>query len=162
MNRRIRNVGLAIMALFLALFVNLNVGFNLPPSTPTDSSKDCVAQSDVKLIMVSNHMHEFGKKATTSVLRKDTGAVEVLRDDPSWTTDMVNNPTFSRWDATNPFVLHTGDTIRTSCSWLNTTSSAIMFPREMCITAGFALSTGANPSAPSCFNGSWIAAQPAQ
>ena len=143
--------------LIAALFVNINSDFTLSPSMQTDSSKDCVAQSDVKLIMVANHMHEYGKHATSAVVRKDTGAVEVLRDDPYWSSDMTNNPTYARWDVANPFVLHTGDTIRTSCSWVNTTTSAITFPREMCITAAFALATGASPKAPACYNGSWIA-----
>ena len=143
--------------LIAALFVNINGGFMLAPSMQTDSSIDCVAKSDVNIIMMANHMHEYGTHATTSVVHADTGAVEVLRDDPVWTSDMVNNPTYARWDANNPFVLHTGDAIRTSCSWDNTTTDAINFPREMCISAGFALAPGSNPKAPACFNGSWIA-----
>jgi hypothetical protein len=143
--------------LIAALFVNIDSTFTLTPAMQTDSSMDCVAQSDVKLIMVANHMHEYGIRATSSVVRKATGAVEVLRDDPAWTPDMTNNPTYARWDPANPFVLQTGDTVRTSCSWDNTTAAAITFPREMCITAAFALATGANPKAPACFNGTWIA-----
>lgn len=142
--------------LVAALFVNINGGFKLTPWMQTDSSIDCVAKSDVNIIMMANHMHEYGTHATTSVVHADTGALEVLRDDPEWTADMVNNPTYTRWDATNPYVLHSGDTIRTSCSWNNQTADVINFPREMCISAGFALAMGANPSAPACFNGSWI------
>ena len=40
------------------------------------------------------------------------------------------------------------ETIRTSCTWDNTTSSDIKFPREMCFGVGFALATGTNPTAP--------------
>ncbi len=69
---------------------------------------------------------------------------------------MVNAPTFSRWTTDSPFVLHVGDTIRTTCGWNNTTTDTIAFPREMCISAGFALATGDNPKAPACFNGAWI------
>ncbi|HLK35701.1 MAG TPA: hypothetical protein VKU41_03040 [Polyangiaceae bacterium] len=142
--------------LIAALFVNINGGFQLTPSMETNSSVDCVAKSDVNIIMMANHMHEYGTHATTSVVHADTGAVEVLRDDPVWTTDMVNNPTYATWSAASPFVLHAGDVIRTSCSWINTTDAAITFPREMCISAGFALATGDNPTAPLCYNGSWI------
>jgi hypothetical protein len=143
--------------LVAAMFLNINGGFMLAPGTQTDSSIDCVAQSDVNLIMMANHMHEYGTHATTEVVHGDTGAVEVLRDDPVWSGEMVNNPTYARWDAKSPFVLHTGDTIRTSCSWNNSTADVINFPREMCIAAGFALATGDNPKAPACFNGSWVA-----
>jgi hypothetical protein len=142
--------------LIAALFLNLNGGFSLPPAAHTDSTADCVANSDVQIIMMSNHMHEYGVAATTEVVHGDTGDVEVLRDDPVWTADMVNNPPFSRWDAQSPFVLHTGDTIRTSCSWNNSTADTIGFPREMCISAGFALATGDTPTAPACFNGTWF------
>ena len=142
--------------LIAAMFLNLNLGFMLPPQAQTDSNQDCVAQSDVNIIMMSNHMHEYGIHGSTQVTRAD-GTVEMLRDDPTWTSDMVNNPTFARWTVDDPFVLHSGDTIRTSCSWNNTTTDMITFPREMCISAGFALASGDNPSAPACFNGSWVA-----
>jgi hypothetical protein len=142
--------------LIAAIFLNLNASFSVPPNSQTDSSADCVAKSDVNIIMMSNHMHEWGTHATTQVIRADTGDVEMLRDDPAWTVDMVNAPTFSRWTTDSPFVLHTGDTIRTSCSWNNTTTDTLSFPREMCISAGFALASGDNPKAPACFNGAWI------
>jgi hypothetical protein len=139
-----------------ALFLNLNAGFSLPPSAEADSQADCVAKSDVEIIMMSNHMHEYGTHATTDVVRAD-GTVEMLRYDPTWTTDMVNAPEFSSWKADAPFTLRAGDTIRTNCSWQNTTSETMTFPREMCISAGFALATGDDPKAPACFNGLWIA-----
>jgi hypothetical protein len=143
--------------LVAAIFVNINGGFKLTPMAQTESSIDCVAKSDVNLIMMANHMHEYGTRATTEVVRGDTGAVEILRDDPVWSGEMTNNPTYARWDAKSPFVLHMGDTIRTSCSWSNPTADVINFPREMCISAGFALATGENPTVPACFNGSWVA-----
>jgi hypothetical protein len=139
-----------------ALFLNLNIGFKLPPNAETDSVADCVAKSDVNVIMMSNHMHEWGSHATTQVTRGDTGVVDVLRDDPTWNGDMVNNPTFATWTAEEPYVLHAGDTIRTSCSWRNTTADELSFPREMCISAGFALASGDAPKAPACFAGNWI------
>jgi hypothetical protein len=142
--------------LIAALFLNLNIQFKLPPAAQTDSTADCVAMSDVKVIMMSNHMHEWGSHATTQLTRGDTGAVEVMRDDPTWDGDMVNNPTFATWSAQDPFVVHAGDTIRTSCSWDNTTSDTLAFPREMCISAGFALASSDSPKAPVCFDGNWI------
>lgn len=139
-----------------ALFLNFNSSFNVAPNAEADSSVDCVAGSDVNIVMMSNHMHEYGTRASTQVIRKDTGEVEMLHDDPTWTGDMANNPTFTKWSADSPFVLHTGDTIRTSCAWQNTTAQMLGFPREMCISAGFALASGDTPKAPACFNGAWI------
>ena len=140
-----------------ALFINFNGSFSIAPNDRADSSADCVVGSDVKLVMLSNHMHEYGDHASTQLIHKDTGAVEMLHDDPTWTEEMANNPTFTKWTAENPYVLHTGDTIRTNCSWQNTTAEKLGFPREMCIGVGFALASGDNPKAPACFNGSWVA-----
>jgi hypothetical protein len=139
-----------------ALFLNLNTGFNVPANGRTDSTIDCVAGSNVEILMLSNHMHEYGTSAKTEVIRADSGAVEVLKDDPQWTYEMQFNAEYTRWPVENPFVLRAGDTIRTSCSWANNTTEALTFPREMCIGAGFALATGDNPTAPVCFQGRWI------
>ena len=138
-----------------ALFLNFNSAFMVPPAEQVDSSADCVAGSDVNLVMLSNHMHEYGTHASTQVFRQD-GTIEMLHDDPTWTEDMANNPTFTKWTAENPFVLHAGDTIRTNCSWSNTTAKTLGFPREMCIGVGFALASGDAPKAPACFNGTWV------
>jgi hypothetical protein len=139
-----------------AMFLNINTGFTLAPDAPTNSTSDCVAQSDVQIIMMANHMHEFGATASTEVLRAGTGAVEMLHQDPAWTYDMQFNAVYSRWPVETPFVLHMGDTIRTTCSWVNTTAKSMVFPREMCIGTGFALATGGAPTAPSCINGAWL------
>jgi hypothetical protein len=138
-----------------ALLINVNLGIDLPPGHLTSSSVDCVAQSDVKIIMMSNHMHEWGASATTDVLPAGGGAAQMLRDDKTWSPDMTSNPTFSSWPIGTPFVLHTGDTLRTTCNWNNTTANTIKFPREMCVGVGFALATGNNPSAPMCVAGAW-------
>jgi hypothetical protein len=142
--------------LIASLFINLNGGFELPASSPATSSVDCVAKSDVKIIWMSNHMHEYGTTASTQVTRVDTGAVEELHDDATWTYDMQFNPSFTTWPSDDPFVLHAGDTLRTTCNWNNTTSSSMKFPREMCVGTGFALTTGDHPTAPMCLDGAWL------
>jgi hypothetical protein len=144
--------------LIAALFVAINSKFMLMPGDETDSSIDCAVQSNVDIIMMANHMHEYGIHASTQVQRAGTDAIETLREDPVWTYDMQFNPKYSRWEATSPFTLHPGDAIRTSCTWKNSSDAPISFPREMCISAGFALARGDNPKAPgACFNGAWIA-----
>lgn len=139
-----------------AMFVNLKTGFTLPAGSQSTSSIDCVAQSDVELIMMTNHMHEFGTSASTEVQRAGGGASEMLHEDPKWTFDLQFNADYSRWPLDAPFLLHAGDTIRTTCNWSNTTSAALEFPREMCVGVGFALATGDHPSAPLCADGTWV------
>jgi hypothetical protein len=139
-----------------SMFVNLNLDFEVMPSTQTTSTIDCVAKSDIKLIMMSNHMHEFGDSATSQVIHAD-GSVDELHHDATWTFDMQFNPVYSRWTVEDPYVVKAGDTVRTTCNWTNSTPNDMKFPREMCLGVGFALATGENPTAPLCANGIWVA-----
>lgn len=139
-----------------AMFLTLNFGFDLPPHVPTSSSVQCVAGNDVHIIMMANHMHEFGTSVTTEIVRGDTGAVDTLHDDPAWNYDMQFNLQFSRWEVATPFVIHTGDTVRTTCNWTNSTANEMKFPREMCVGVGFALVQGTDTKAPACAGGTWM------
>ena len=139
------------------LFTGINGKFQIGAHGQADSSADCVVKSEVKVVMMANHMHEFGVHAKTEVVRADTQDVEVLRDDPSWTYEMQFNPEYNHWSVEEPFVIHPGDTLRTSCSWNNTTTENLTFPREMCISAGFVLVSGDKPTAPgTCNSGNWV------
>jgi hypothetical protein len=138
-----------------ALFTNVNMGFEVPPSAPGTSTIDCVAKSDLHIFMMSNHMHDYGTSATTEVVRAD-GTVEELHKDAKWTTDMQFNAVYSNWPIDAPFLLKAGDTVRTTCNWNNPTATSLQFPREMCVGVGFTLTTGDNPSAPMCISGQWI------
>jgi hypothetical protein len=140
-----------------SLFTGINAGFDIEAHTEGDSSVDCVVQSDLQVLMMSNHMHEYGVNATTDVVRADSGDVEVLRNDDNWTPEMQFNPNFTKWTIDEPFMVHAGDTLRTHCSWKNTSDASLTFPREMCISAGFVLTTGDQPTAPgACANGKWM------
>lgn len=140
-----------------SLFTGINAGFNVDAHSKADSSVECVVGADIQILMMSNHMHEYGIAATTDVVRADSGDVEVLRQDDTWTPEMQFNPTFTKWTVDQPFTVHAGDTLRTHCSWMNTTDTALGFPREMCISAGFVLTTGDRPTAPgACANGKWM------
>jgi hypothetical protein len=141
--------------LIASLFLTLNIGFSLPPQATTKSSVECVAGDDVKIIMMANHMHEFGTAATTEVVRAN-GEQAMLRDDPSWTYDMQFNPIYSKWTVAAPFVLNKGDTIRTTCQWNNSKTETMAFPREMCVGAGFALTAGDSTHVPACAAGTWL------
>jgi hypothetical protein len=140
-----------------AMFIAINTGFDVAAHQAADSMAECKVGADLAVIMMANHMHEYGVHATTSVLRDGSGSPEMLRDDPEWTYEMQFNPVYSRWSVDSPLMLHSGDTLRTSCSWMNTSDASLGFPREMCISVGFVLTTGDKPTAPgACFNGRWV------
>ncbi|HEX4337325.1 MAG TPA: hypothetical protein VH062_15520 [Polyangiaceae bacterium] len=143
--------------LIAAMFVNVNLNLNLAPNAASTASVDCVAQSDINMLMMTNHMHDYGSSATSEVIRADGGDTEMMHADPSWTFDMQFNAIYSKWSVAEPFVVHTGDTIRTTCNWTNKTPDTVTFPREMCVGVGFVLTTGQNPHAPACINGAYVA-----
>jgi hypothetical protein len=140
-----------------ALFTNVNVDFDIPPAAEVTSTISCVAQSELQIVMAANHMHEDGKAASTQVIHPD-GSIQDLRTDTSWTYDQQINPVFGRFPLDNPLVVRAGDTIRTSCTWQNSTANDLKFPREMCIGVAFAISERADGSVPSCAAGNWIEA----
>jgi hypothetical protein len=134
----------------------VNLGFTLAPSTHSTSHVDCVAGSDINMLMMTNHMHDFGSSATSEVVRAEGSTTEMMHDDPTWTYEMQFNANYSVWSVAEPFVVHKGDTIRTTCNWNNERAEAVTFPREMCVGVGFVLARGDNPHAPACINGQWL------
>lgn len=139
-----------------SLFVNLNMGFEVAPLAQSSSTIECVAESELQIIMMSNHMHELGTSASTELVRAGGSPTEMLHEDPTWSFDMQFNPNYTHWPATAPLTIHPGDTIRTTCNWTNPGAEAVQFPREMCLGVGFALTSGDNPTAPVCAQGTWI------
>jgi hypothetical protein len=139
------------------MFANVSTNVNLPPAAQTTSVVDCSVKSELPFLMMANHMHEYGFKAATEVIHAD-GTTEELRTDGSWSNDQQFNPIYSHFPLASPLVVHAGDTIRTSCTWNNKTTTAIQFPREMCTASGFVLR--ADGSAPLCFNGTWLDQSP--
>jgi len=139
-----------------AMFVNVNIGFNIAPDSHTSSSIDCVAQGDLNLLLMANHMHEFGTSASTQVIPAGSTTPTMLHEDKTWTYEMQFNPVYTDWSVATPYAVHSGDTIRTTCNWANTTSEAMTFPREMCVGVGFALAPSGTDTVPMCAQGAWI------
>jgi hypothetical protein len=135
------------------LFNNGNIAFNLPALTTSDAVAECIIPREMHFIMFTNHMHEFGKRASTELVHAN-GEVELLHEDPRWRYDLAFKANFSRWPLDAPLVLVPGDKLITRCHWDNTSQSPLTFPGEMCIGIGFFLSDGA--SSPNCIGGQWI------
>jgi hypothetical protein len=141
-----------------SIFAANNTDIDVAPHAQGSSSVDCPVQAPMDVVMASNHMHEWGQSATTSIVRAGSGEVEVLRHDPTWASDSQLNPPFQRWTVEAPFRVNPGDKIRTACSWDNTSDAALKFPREMCISALFMLLPPGQIDTPGvCQSGVWMA-----
>lgn len=136
--------------LVAAIFSNTRTSVSVPPLQESSMTVDCVVQEDVKFVMWANHMHELGKSVLTAVV-DPAGDIEMQRDD-QWDYEWQSNPNFRRHDAADPFVLAKGSTLRTTCSWDNTTEKPVSFPDEMCVFFGFLL----GDKDISCIAGEWL------
>lgn len=127
--------------------------FEVPANAPGELNTGCVVPERMELVGMSNHMHDWGATEVTEIQRA-SGEVIVLREDTTWTYDMQFNAAWNFWDIEAPFVIEAGDTVRTHCTWENTTSEPLAYPREMCFGRGYILS-GADQF-PVCFDGTFM------
>jgi hypothetical protein len=120
---------------------------------PGESSIDigCTLPHDVNLLMYTNHMHSYGHAVTTTQVAAD-GTETVLKDDPSWDPEWALNPNFARRDLGNLLTLPAGANIKISCHWTSDANAPIMFPDEMCVFLGIAISN----QDLTCVDGRWI------
>jgi hypothetical protein len=126
----------------------LGLGWEIPPSGAYTYSNQCTFAEDVSYVLAVGHMHEYGHQVNIDVTRAD-GTTDSLIDEP-WNADSGTTAGGKIFTLENPYVIHKGDTVTLTCNWQNTTTSAIDFPREMCIFFGFTVGTNAY-----CVNGSW-------
>jgi hypothetical protein len=126
----------------------LGLGWEIPASGQYTYSNECTFAEDVSYVLALGHMHEYGHHVNIDVTRTD-GSTESLIDEP-WNADSGTTAGGKIFTLENPYVIHKGDTVKLTCNWENTSTSAIDFPREMCIFFGFTIGTNAY-----CVNGSW-------
>jgi hypothetical protein len=135
------------------LFPIGGMNFSVPPNSPGDFSAGCAVPERMELVGMSSHMHDWGTSQVTEVQRAN-GEVVVLREDKVWSYDKQFNAEWTYWDINQPFIIEAGDTVRTHCTWNNTTADALAYPREMCFGRGYILS-GADQF-PVCFDGTFL------
>lgn len=112
--------------------------FSIPASSEYSFDGYCKATTTLSFFMWANHMHEWGAHAFSEIIRAD-GTKEQMAKDDQWSSDMTFNPAWIRWDVSTPFVINPGDTFHVQCDWKNSTSDALTFPTEMCVSTGFTL-----------------------
>ena len=135
-----------------SMFINGPLGFKLSAGSKAQAMAECKLPQEMKFLLWTNHMHDYGAKAKTEVVRKD-GSVELVHEDPSWTYEMQFNAVYSKWTLDQPLVIGEGETVRTYCDWMNGTGEEVAFPREMCFGIGFFISDGS--TSPMCLDGRW-------
>lgn len=133
-----------------SMFSSTSVSINLAAHSDSAMDISCKVEKDLKFLQVSNHMHDYGKTQLTQYV-DPSGAVHLIKDDQTWTGDLALSPNFSKFTLENPLIVPKGSTVRTHCTWNNTTANPVTFPTEMCVFFGFIL----NENDIYCADGKW-------
>ena len=107
----------------------------LPPGEETTIAFDCDWPSDVNLLNVFGHMHQYGTKL--SLDHTNEAGTSRLYDVPTWTAEYSDTPPATNFDLPG-YPVKAGDVFRTSCTWFNDTDRTLDYPDEMCATTGIA------------------------
>jgi hypothetical protein len=138
-----------------SLFVNGNFNFKLGPNSKAEATAECPIGREIDFLMFTNHMHDYGTKATTRLERNGAVSPELVHEDPVWTYELQFKANYTQWPAAQPLHLVPGDKLVTDCAWTNTTAETVGYPREMCFGIGYFLTDGKGPM-PGCANGRWF------
>jgi hypothetical protein len=110
-------------------FAQVDLGLELPAGEKVTRTIECTAPLEMKVPWMLPHMHEFGAHFTLEAIID--GEARTLYDS-EWTAALRDH--FPILDQ-QPHLEFTGaDTIRTTCTWDNTSADRLLFPREMCAT----------------------------
>lgn len=128
--------------------------FEIPPQAADfKRASTCTLKRDLELVMVLGHMHELGQHYKLEHLDANGQLIDTVLDQ-AWEASFSSHPPTSRWTPDKPYKLAKGEKLRQTCTWTNTGSEKVLFPREMCIAFtmyldddGF-LECAAQPDAP--------------
>jgi hypothetical protein len=114
-------------------------GFKIPATnTNFVSDAKCTASQKLSFFMWGNHLHEYGVEIASEIIRSD-GTVVPRAHDMGRSPEQTFNTPWVKWDPSTPMVVNPGDQFHVTCTWKNTTTAEIDFPREMCVATGFVL-----------------------
>ncbi|MCP4868566.1 MAG: hypothetical protein GY898_07585 [Proteobacteria bacterium] len=108
----------------------------LPPGEITSRENTCAGQSEMSILSIGPHMHQWGWAYTVDLHRKD-GTVERVLTHDTWDPDWRLDPVVTYF-APGEIVVQPGDWFTTTCTWNNTTDHILDYPEEMCSTFGMA------------------------
>ncbi len=119
---------------WVAPFVYVNTDHPIPAGGTLSIDFDCTWDTDVNLLFLGGHMHEWGTAYSVDHTPAG-GATSRIYDIPVWDTEYRDAPLYNNY-AMGEFPVAAGDTFKTTCSWENDTDDTLAFPEEMCATFG--------------------------
>lgn len=110
--------------------------FTVLPNGSGKSVSTCTFPQELKTVLLLGHMHEHGERYTLERLDDQGNAVETVYD-KEWQPQYAGHPPLLTATLEEPIVIPAGTTFRQTCTWNNTTTDPLAFPREMCIAFGY-------------------------
>jgi hypothetical protein len=116
-------------------YAMVDLGFKIPAQGVTNRTATCTMKKDFDFLLMLGHMHEHGSHYKLERLDANGTVGETLFDE-DWQPSYVAHPPTKRWPLDAPLHLPAGTKLRQTCSWKNTTTDEMDFPREMCVMFG--------------------------
>ncbi len=111
--------------------------FSLPPQEASRLSFSCAWPSDVNVLHMMGHMHDYGTAIHVSHDRPGSNTSTEVYALPEWDPAWQQQPRLRSY-AAGELMPRAGDQLTVTCDFLNTTDAALEFPSEMCVAAGLA------------------------
>ena len=136
---RLRKVDPAAVETWVGTMTTNSLRLTLPAGQPAFEQFDCTLTQDLDLLLLGGHMHELGSKFTIEIGPSVTELEQMYLVDP-WMPRYRDAPPVSLF-FTQPRRLTAGTVVRTRCEWINTSSTQVEFPSEMCASFGYLAGT---------------------
>lgn len=119
---------------FASAFAHVDFDFAVPPGELASAEIDCAWESDIDILAMAGHMHEWGRAYSVDLVPTD-GATERIYEVTDWDPAYRDAPPIYSY-AEGEMSLLAGDRFRTTCTWENDTDETLSFPAEMCTLSG--------------------------
>jgi hypothetical protein len=121
---------------YIGFWVINDDSFMVPPMASATSVSTCTFKDELKTVLLLGHMHSYGKHYTLERIDGMGNALETVYD-KEWEPQFAGHPPLLTGTLAEPITIPAGASFRQTCTWDNTTTDPILFPREMCITFGY-------------------------
>jgi hypothetical protein len=135
---RLRRIAIPDVQTWVATLTTNSLRVALPAG-PTTEQFDCVLEQDLDLLLLGGHMHELGARFTIEVGPSLQELERLYLVDP-WRPVYRDAPPVELMFG-SPRRITAGTIVRTTCEWMNTGTTQVDFPAEMCASFGYLAGT---------------------
>lgn len=110
----------------------------LPAGQESSLEFQCGFPTEVSLLTLAGHMHEFGRRQVIDLIQGDEKSRIYTVEE--WSPEYRDYPPLTSWDP-DELRITPDESLSISCSWENTEQEDLTFPQEMCTAKGLVLDT---------------------